>query len=270
MIALILFSFVMRPIVRKSPFRILRQYCSSEKDQVDPKNPTLITRLDFTPATFADSSKIYEDDDILVYYKPSNLLSVPGTLDKYNLATEVSVLYNIQRVDHMIAHRLDYATSGLIIFARNEDALKSLNQQFRTKDQVYKRYSAIVHGILPAFEGEISLPLGRDPVRGGPYVHVDNSETGKASRTEWQLIKQGKYQSYIHLRPLTGRTHQLRVHMSSIGYPIIGDYFYAPDEAYYNPYHRLMLHAEYLGIKHPRTLQDMLFHSPCPLISNLE
>lgn len=229
-----------------------------------------VNRVDFTPSTFEDAAEIYEDDDILVFHKPSNMLSVPGSLDKYNLASEVRKSYNIPRVDHMISHRLDYATSGLIVFARNEESLKNLNNQFRTKNKVYKRYTAIVHGIISvALEGEITLPLGRDPVRGGPCVHVDSSETGKPSRTEWQVLKRWGNQSYVHLRPLSGRTHQLRVHMSSIGHPIIGDYFYAHDEAYYNPFGRLMLHAEYLGIQHPRTLKDMLFYSPCPLISKL-
>jgi tRNA pseudouridine32 synthase/23S rRNA pseudouridine746 synthase len=105
----------------------------------------------------------------------------------------------------MIVHRLDYATSGVVVFARNHNALKELHTQFRRKHNIYKRYSAVVQGkISLSTEGEIDLPLGKDPIRGPPLCRVD-TEFGKGSKTLWTLQERGRESSYVHLRPITGR-----------------------------------------------------------------
>jgi tRNA pseudouridine32 synthase/23S rRNA pseudouridine746 synthase len=109
----------------------------------------------------------------------------------------------------MIVHRLDYATSGVIVFARNHDALKDLHKQFRLKNKIYKRYSAVVDGCINYPEGEIDLPLGKDPIRGPPLCRVD-PENGKESHTLWKLHERGNGLSHVHLRPLTGRYDYVR------------------------------------------------------------
>mmetsp|Transcript_8308 Transcript_8308/g.8469 ORF Transcript_8308/g.8469 Transcript_8308/m.8469 type:complete len:268 (-) Transcript_8308:211-1014(-) len=221
------------------------------------------SRPESTPSLVEDAKLIHEDADIIVIEKPHNLLCSPGMMEKYNIATAVAEMYNISRVDHMIVHRIDYATSGLLVFARHEKALVELHKQFREKKRLYKRYTAVVKGILPTLEGEIDLPIGRDPSRGPPFfmIHV---EEGKRSMTHWTVVKHGVDKTYVHLYPQSGRTHQLRLHMAAIGHPILGDYFYAPDDAYAAA-PRLMLHAESLGLVHPVSREDMIFRALCPL-----
>ena len=258
-LAIMSFTFFRSHICFKFSRTILRSRISSKLNIV---NFDGTEREEFIPATVDDSNLIYADDDIIVYEKPANLLCSPGARDKYNLATAVSEIYNISRVDHMLIHRIDYATSGLLIFARTEKSLLDLHRQFRER-KIFKRYTAVVHGYLPALEGEIDLPIGRDPVKGPPFFHID-TEDGKPSVTYWKVMKIGNNKTYVHLYPQTGRTHQLRLHMEAIGHPILGDYFYATDDAF-RAAGRLMLHAESLGITHPRTKEEMIFTAPCPL-----
>lgn len=170
---------------------------------------------------------LYADDDILVFDKPAEVQSAPGFRSNVSLASDVQKIFNLPRIDHMIVHRLDYATSGVIMYARNHDALKQLHAQFRRKNTyIYKRYSAIVSGILNSPEGLIDLPLGKDYVN-PPMCRVDTMD-GKASLTsyqvdEWCAVKNA---TKVSLYPITGRTHQLRIHMQAIGHPIVGDLFY--------------------------------------------
>lgn len=208
---------------------------------------------------FNNELLLYADDDIIVYDKPPNIQSAPGFRSNHSLASKVADTFKISRIDQMIAHRLDYATSGIIVYARNADALSSLHNQFRYK-KVYKRYSAIVNGYLQHFEGEINLPLGKDIERGPPLNTVDIN--GKHSLTYWKLHERcaKRNMSHVHLYPQTGRTHQLRLHMASIGHPILGDLFYAPKDVYHLA-PRLLLHAEELRIYHPRTNIPMKFEA---------
>jgi tRNA pseudouridine32 synthase/23S rRNA pseudouridine746 synthase len=191
------------------------------------------------------------------------MLSVPGLKDKDSLATRVAKTFNIARIDQMIIHRLDYATSGVLLFARNEIALRLMHDQFRRKGNVYKKYVALVSGIPHAISGEIDLPLARDPIRGPPFNQVDPIH-GKESLTYWNLrriVKQNA--SLIDLTPITGRTHQLRIHLNSVGHPIIGDRFYANKEVA-ELSTRLCLHAESLAIFHPRSGKPIRFFASCP------
>ena len=162
---------------------------------------------------------LYVDDDIIVVDKPSFSQTAPGFRVKDSLATRMACLFRIERVDKMIVHRLDYATSGVVVFVRNDMALSEMNKQFRSKgmNKIYKKYAAVVNGhINHASEGETDLPLGRDVVRGPPLCCVD-PEHGKPSLTYWSLFERGNGRSHVHLLPQTGRTHQLRIHMASIG-----------------------------------------------------
>ena len=209
---------------------------------------------------------LYQDDDLLVYSKPNNAQTTPGFVEQDSLSSRIAERFNLtaHERDQMVVHRLDYATSGVVVFARNKDALTNLHSQFRLK-KTYKRYTALVHGVFAdSLEGDIDLPLARDWER-KPLNKVDVSERGKPSQTEWRVVARDAQRgvSLLHLRPLTGRTHQLRVHMAALGHPILGDLFYGSEEIYLSA-RRLCLHAEELRLLHPRTRIPMRFFDPCP------
>ena len=146
--------------------------------------------------------------------------------------------------DALIVHRLDMATSGLIVFARGIDMQRQLSALFRER-QVQKDYVAIVHGVLEKDNGEINFPVGADwPNR--PRQKVD-FEHGKPSLTHYQVLARNSDSTRVALQPVTGRTHQLRVHMAAIGHPVLGDALYGDVLSA----SRLMLHAQSLSFLHP-------------------
>ncbi|MGN6364781.1 pseudouridine synthase [Asticcacaulis taihuensis] len=200
---------------------------------------------------------LYIDDHMLVAEKPAGLLSVPGRLpeNKDCLITRLQADYP----DALTVHRLDMATSGLMVFARGAEALRTLSKAFADR-QVSKRYIAVVAGRLEG-QGEVDLPLITDwPNR--PRQMVDH-EIGKPSLTRWRALAHDGANTRVELEPVTGRSHQLRVHMMAIGHPIAGDVFYAPpDIEALSP--RLLLHAEYLSLPHPVSGEAMDFRSPAP------
>lgn len=206
---------------------------------------------------------LYADEDILVYNKPENCQTAPGYVSRNSLACNVARDFKLERVDQMIAHRLDHGTSGVVVFARNVNALRSLHEQFR-HNWIHKRYVARVHGLLPSLEGEIRLPIQRH-IQSRPRVRIHPD--GKYAHTEWHVLEvdrcEGKESCIVSLRPFTGRTHQLRIHLASIGHPILGDFFYASEEVY-KMSNRLCLHASELSLRHPRTRQGMRFTVKCP------
>ncbi|HVZ29742.1 MAG TPA: RluA family pseudouridine synthase [Asticcacaulis sp.] len=201
---------------------------------------------------------LYADDHMLVADKPAGLLSVPGRGE----ANQDCLIRRVQAdyPDALIVHRLDMATSGLLVLARGPEAHRALSRAFADR-QVAKTYVAVVAGEVAADEGEIDLPLITDwPNR--PRQMVDHT-TGKPSLTRYRVLARGEGTSRVELQPVTGRSHQLRVHMLSLGHPILGDVFYAsPDIAAASP--RLLLHAERLEIPHPETGETMRFHAPAP------
>ena len=146
---------------------------------------------------------IYVDEDIIIVDKPSCCSTAPGLRESDSLATRIAEMFHIDRIDKMIVHRLDYATSGLVAFARNDNSLLSLHTQFRLKNKVYKRYSAIVKGSLNTFEGEMDLPLGKQ--KNCPPLCMVDPENGKDSLTSWILYGRYNGNSHVHLRPHTGR-----------------------------------------------------------------
>ncbi len=190
---------------------------------------------------------LYSDEHILVANKPSELLSVPGR----DPAHHDSLLSRIraQHPEAAVVHRLDLPTSGLMVVALTMEAQRDLMCQFRER-QVGKRYVAVVAGLLSKSQGLIDLPLICDwPNR--PRQIVD-WERGKPSQTRWQRVSTDVAQgtSRVALEPITGRSHQLRVHLAAIGHPILGDRFYAPGH-WQQRAHRLLLHAEWLSFSHP-------------------
>ena len=205
---------------------------------------------------------IYQDDDLVVLNKGSGLLSVPGRLPEHQdcLQNRVSrVLPNAT-----IVHRLDMATSGIILMALNKPAHVAISQQFE-KRLTKKSYIARVYGEVKESNGRIELPLICDwPNR--PKQKVDH-EQGKKALTYWRVIRiderQGELSTLVELTPVTGRSHQLRVHMLALGHPILGDRLYAHDRAL-NVSQRLQLHAQVLEIAHPVNGEKRVFTAPCP------
>ena len=201
---------------------------------------------------------LHVDDDCLVVDKPSGLLSVPGRGAHLQdcLATRVQAEFG----DALVVHRLDMATSGLMLFARGAAAQRQLSRAFAQRD-VHKRYVALVHGRVLPDEGEIDLPLIADwPNR--PLQKVDR-EHGKPSLTRWRVIGAESDRTRLELEPITGRAHQLRVHLLAIGHPILGDALYAPPEVLAAS-HRLLLHAAQLRFAHPASGEEMTVKSAVP------
>lgn len=200
---------------------------------------------------------IYEDDHIIVVNKPAGLLSVPGKLAGRQDCVVSRLLGT--HWDALLVHRLDCDTSGLMIFARTKLAQGFLGQEFE-KRRAAKTYIARVWGCLVDGSGHIDLPIATDwPNR--PRQQVDY-ETGRPAQTNWQVIDHDDYSTRVRLSPLTGRSHQLRVHMLALGHPILGDPIYATDKA--RDFPRLMLHAETLSLHHPDTKSWISFTAPCP------
>ena len=200
----------------------------------------------------ADVQAVHEDADLLVLQKPAGLLCVPGRgPDKQDC---LSARAQQHWPGALIVHRLDQATSGLVLMARHIDAQRRLSHAFAER-QVHKRYQAVVWGLLAAQEGawnEINLPIAADWER--RPLRVIDPALGKPSLTRWRLLGHhpANGTSRIELEPVTGRTHQLRVHMAAIGHPILGDALYAPAEVQ-TLAPRLLLHASHLAFAHPST-----------------
>lgn len=217
-------------------------------------NPDFIYRPPQTPYL----EVIYQDNDLVVLNKPSGLLTVPGRLEEHK-----DCLQNrVQRVlpTATIVHRLDMATSGVLLMALNKKAHVEISRQFE-KRETKKSYLARVYGHPKANEGSVDDPLICDwPNR--PKQKVD-FENGKKSLTHYQLLKKEQDSSLMKLTPVTGRSHQLRVHMLSIGHPILGDRLYAHDKAL-SMSNRLQLHAQLLEVAHPVTKEPLQFLAPCP------
>lgn len=198
---------------------------------------------------------IYQDEALLVACKPAGLLAVPGRgEDKQDcLSTRLQSKFP----DALIVHRLDMATSGLMVFARGAEMQRRLSEMFRERE-VEKRYVAMVQGKLEHAEGEVNLPMIADwPNR--PLQKID-MESGKPSLTRYRLLGFDSGSCRVELEPVTGRSHQLRLHMKSIGHPILGDALYG--DASSAP--RLLLHACFLSFAHPVTGSRLQFTSPAP------
>lgn len=202
-------------------------------------------------------SVIHRDADILVLDKPSGLLSVPGRDPALSdsLATRVQK----QFPQALMIHRLDKDTSGVVLMSLNRKAHAKIAAQFENRT-TEKSYIAVVWGTVADDEGLIDLPLAIDPDN-KPRHRVDH-DNGKPAQTRWQVLERGENTTRLRLFPLTGRTHQLRVHMKAIGHVMLGDEFYA-DGAALSAADRLLLHAEELAFRHPDG-RDVKFTIPCP------
>lgn len=209
---------------------------------------------------------VHVDEHLVVLDKPAGMLCVPGRgADKQDcLATRAQAVYP----DALIVHRLDMATSGLCVMGRGAQVQRQLSVAFADR-AVGKRYVAVVAGQMRAHHDSrdgwslIDLPIAADwPNR--PRQVIDH-ENGKPSQTRWRVaaVDPGADTTRVELEPLTGRTHQLRVHLQALGHPILGDALYAPPEIVERA-PRLLLHASELSFAHPSTGETMSFASTAP------
>ncbi len=205
------------------------------------------------PAIGKELETIFEDDNLIVVHKPTEFLSVPGIHIQDSVFTRIK-----QQVKNIsgpiIVHRLDMSTSGLLVLAKNKNAHKVLQSQFINKT-VQKRYTALLDGIVSDNKGTINLPLRVD-LEDRPRQLVC-FEHGKQAKTNWEVLERKNGKTKIHFYPISGRTHQLRVHAShtlGLNIPIIGDDLYGKKS------NRLYLHADTLEFTHPTTKQKMIFY----------
>jgi len=207
---------------------------------------------------------VYEDDDILIVDKPAGLTVHPAPgHPTHTLAN--AVLSHLPQLDTGdwqrpgIVHRLDKDTSGLIIIAKNSHAHQSLMEQFR-KRQVSKVYLTLVCGHLTPEEGIIEAPIGRDRSH-REHMAITDAEHGREARTGYHVLRYPGQYSLLEVRPETGRTHQIRVHLAAIGYPVVGDRVYGTRSLLID---RQFLHAHRLRFQLPSTGQPVEFQSELP------
>ncbi|KKB79830.1 pseudouridine synthase [Devosia soli] len=216
------------------------------------------TLLNYFPPTDPYLNVIHVDDDILVVDKQSGLLSVPGKDPSLWDCVEYRARQTWPTAG--MCHRLDKDTSGVLVLALNKRAHGRIGSQFEHR-QTTKSYIARVSGIIAEDRGLVDLPLATD-WENKPRQRVD-FENGRHATTEWEVLERETNATRVRLVPLTGRTHQLRVHMKALGHVILGDAFYA-EGADFAAADRLQLHAAELGLTHPTSGQFMAFVAPTP------
>ena len=217
-------------------------------------------RCDAVPFAGLPVPILHLDDHCLVAVKPAGMLSVPGRAP--DAADCLAARIRVRHADALVVHRLDMGTSGLVLFARGTTAQRRLSIAFAAR-AVEKTYVAIVDGAIADDAGEIDLPLIADwPNR--PRQIVDRAR-GKPSLTRYRVLQRDAAgdRTRVELNPITGRSHQLRVHLQALGHPIVGDALYAPP-AVHRGADRLLLHASALRFPHPATGLPIAVDSSVP------
>ena len=210
---------------------------------------------------------LYEDDDILIINKARGMVVHPsnghesGTLVNaimYHCKDKLSSINGVIRPG--IVHRIDKDTSGILCICKNDESHKNIAAQFKEHSNI-RKYLAIVKGEITKDIGEINKPIGRDK-RNRLRMAVD--KYGKEAITRWKVLKKFNGYTYIECELLTGRTHQIRVHMKDMGYPLLGDLLYGKVDRSFKELDGQVLHAYYLELNHPRTNERMTFKSDLP------
>ena len=211
-------------------------------------------------SNFLQQTLLHRDAHFLIINKPAGLLSVPG---KGDLTDCVINRLLVDEPNTLLIHRLDRDTSGILVFALNKAAQSHISKQFQNR-QTDKQYHALVSGYLTG-EGSVDVPVNYDATR--PPLHMADPSHNKPALTHWQAVEQfeinNEVVTRVKLTPITGRSHQLRVHMQYLGHAIIGDTLYA-DELAQRLMPRLCLHAEQLSFFHPVTGEQLNYLCPTP------
>ncbi|WP_213994761.1 RluA family pseudouridine synthase [Arsukibacterium sp.] len=219
---------------------------------------TELSELTVLAATDQPFTVLYEDEQLLVVNKPPKLLTVPGR----HPANQDCLISRVQREwpSATVVHRLDYDTSGIVLLPLTKRALSELSKQFQART-IDKHYQAVVAGLVQKKGGEINLPIAADQ-ESRPLYKICQ-QNGKASLTQYQVISRDTVmaQSRLLLTPITGRSHQLRLHLKAIGHPILGDTLYGTQEVIAKA-ERLLLHASFIRFLHPLTLQPVTLDVP--------
>jgi len=209
---------------------------------------------------------LYQDSDVVVVNKPCGMVVHPAAGNEDRTLVN-ALLYHVQDLSGIggemrpgIVHRLDKDTSGLILIAKNDRAHALLSDQFKERS-MEKHYRAVAFGNFREENGLIDAPIARHPADRKKMAIVPD---GKPSQTEWKVIERINGTTYLDVHLLTGRTHQIRVHMHSIGHPLLGDRIYAPNIKTNTHIPRLMLHAYSLAFTHPATGERMEMTAPLP------
>lgn len=210
---------------------------------------------------------IYEDDDLLVVNKPKGMVVHPAAGNKdgtlvnallHHCGDSLSGINGVMRPG--ILHRIDKDTSGLLMVAKNDNAHQFLSEQIK-EHSFTREYEAVVYGVFREVKGTVNAPIGRHPVKRKQMAVTDKNS--KPATTHFTVIEQGDGFSHLRLRLETGRTHQIRVHMSYIGHPVAGDSVYGPKKVI-KSLNGQCLHAKKIGFVHPTTKQYMEFESELP------
>ncbi len=241
-----------------------------------------MTRLHTHPNFYIDTDYrvLFEDDALLVINKPAPLAVHPvGSYVELNIHSLVKKDPRWEGISMKMVHRLDAETSGVLVMAKTYEAARSLGKQFLA-GTIEKEYEAVVFGTPNPSEGLIDFPLGHDESSGFQSVRTHDAENGEKAQTQFKVLKSGAEYSRVLLKPLTGRTHQLRVHMALIGHPIVGDKIYI-DLKIFAKYvveglndemmerlklKRLALHAGKITFTHPHTRELLSVSAPLPKI----
>lgn len=201
---------------------------------------------------------VYRDECLLVLEKPTGLLAVPGRGPDLQDCLSARVQRDFPTA--LVVHRLDRDTSGLMVMALDAEAQRDLSGQFAVRT-VEKRYVAVVFGCPRASAGKVDLSMRKDFDR--PPRHMVDQVHGRPAQTLWRLVERAADRSRLEISPITGRSHQIRLHLATLGHPILGDNLYAHEEARaMSP--RLLLHASYLSLEHPRDRRRLAWNSACP------
>lgn len=211
---------------------------------------------------------LYEDDDVLVVNKPKGMVVHPaaghysGTLVNavmFHCRDNLSGINGVMRPG--IVHRIDKDTTGSILICKSDHSHQHIAEQLK-EHTIVRRYRAIVHGVLKQEEGTVSAPIGRDPIERKKMAV--NYKNGKDAVTHYRVLQRFSAYTYIECRLETGRTHQIRVHMASIGHPLLGDSVYGPKKCPFPQLEGQTLHAMVLGFVHPATKTYVETTAPLP------
>ena len=223
------------------------------------------TVLELTPENIP-LEIVYEDEDVAVVNKPQGMVVHPSA-GHPNATLVNALLFHMQNLSSIndvirpgIVHRIDKDTSGLLMIAKNDFAHESLAKQLKEKTSL-RKYVALVHGVIPHEKGVIDAPIGRSKTDRKMQAVI---EEGKPAVTHFQVLERFADFTLVELQLETGRTHQIRVHMKYIGYPLAGDPVYGPKKTL--PGKGQFLHAQVLGFEHPRTGEFLTFTAPLPEI----